>query len=107
MGLETVFDGIVNHYSSDPMRVVGLIAWILSWRAAYLMSCNPNAGFLAHVLYTVANVLLFVFNLYYGHIELVLMATTFLFTSVKGCFTYGRRRRVQSGVESLSVPIRN
>lgn len=93
MGMESIIDAVINHYNSDPMRIVGLIAWIISWRASYLMSSNPRYGFLAHVLYTFSNVLLFIFNFYYGHIELVLMATTFLITSIKGCFTYRKRNK--------------
>jgi len=93
MSFETSFLGniiekIVNHYQEDEMRLVGLVTWLVAWRAAYLLSHNTKHAFQAHVLYTISNICLLSFYFYYGHIEMALMAFTFLITSIKGCFTY-------------------
>lgn len=89
--IETFLVSIYEYYQTDSMRLVGLITWIIAWRAAYLLSKNSTHAFKAHVLYTISNCFLLSFNIYYGHIEMAAMALTFLTTSLKGCYTYWPR----------------
>jgi hypothetical protein len=86
--LHNMVSNVIGHYQEDNMRLIGLATWFIAWRAAYLLSKDTKHVFKAHVLYSISNVCLLVFNLYYGHVEMALMALTFLGTSVKGCFTY-------------------
>jgi hypothetical protein len=86
--LQNLVSNVIGHYQEDNMRLIGLATWFIAWRAAYLLSKDTKHAFKAHVLYSISNVCLLVFNLYYGHIEMALMALTFLSTSIKGCFTY-------------------
>jgi hypothetical protein len=88
MNIENLIVNVLNYYQTDNMRLIGLMTWLIAWRAAYLLSKNSVHAFKAHVLYTISNVCLLIFNFYYGHIEMALMALTFLTTSIKGCFTY-------------------
>jgi hypothetical protein len=86
--LGSIIEKIVNHYQEDEMRLIGLVTWLVAWRAANLLSKNTKHAFQAHVLYTIANICMLTFYIYYEHIEMALMAFTFLITSIKGCFNY-------------------
>ena len=104
MNLENVFLAVIEYYQSDSMRVIGLVTWLMAWRAAYLISKNPRFAFKAHVLYSISNVCLLAFNYYYGHIEMTLMALTFLYTSLKGCVTYWPKKKVNDSIRSEQLP---
>ncbi len=102
MGFEFIQDvmmKVIAHYQEDNMRLIGLATWFIAWRAAYLLSNDTKHAFKAHVLYSISNVCLLVFYLYYGHIEMALMALTFLSTSVKGCFTYRPRNSIKEAIQ--------
>jgi hypothetical protein len=91
VNIDSFLVSIYEYYHTDSMRLVGLITWIIAWRAAYLLSKNSAHALKAHLLYTVSNCLLLSFNIYYEHFEMAAMAFTFLTTSLKGCFNYWPR----------------
>ena len=78
---------LLEYYSADLWRVISLVTWIVAWSGANLLS-KGSRPFLAHVLYSLSNIGLLFFNAHHEHWEMVAMATTFLFTSVRGCINY-------------------
>mgnify|MGYP000660441700 CR=1 FL=1 len=62
MNIENLIVNVLNYYQTDNMRLIGLMTWLIAWRAAYLLSKNSVHAFKAHVLYTISNVCLLIFN---------------------------------------------
>ncbi len=90
---------LINYYSHDPMRLLGLIIWIVAWHGSYLLATFTHRGFQAHVEYVLANMGLVVFHCHYGHIEMIAMGLTFMVTSIKGSvthYTHASTSRVQN-----------
>lgn len=76
-------DWILVRYSS-PVAVISLLTWFIAWWGADLLS-KAKSPFKAHVLFTISNLLLIGVHANAGQWELMLMALTFLKTSVTGC----------------------
>jgi len=81
-----IFDWLQIRYSS-PIAVISLLTWLMAWCGADLLS-KSKSPFLAHVLFTVSNLLLIGVHANAGQWELMLMAVTFLKTSITGCVNH-------------------
>lgn len=85
---------------SSPIAILSLLTWLVAWWGADLLS-KSKSPFLAHVLFTVSNLLLIGVHWHAGQWELMLMAVTFLKTSVTGCFHhYPSRASYPAGEDS-------
>lgn len=78
-----LIDWLQLRYSS-PIAVISLLTWFMAWWGADLLS-KSKSPFLAHVLFTFSNLLLIGVHAHAGQWELMLMALTFLKTSITGC----------------------
>jgi hypothetical protein len=76
---------------SSPIAVISLLTWFMAWWGADLLS-KSKSPFLAHALFTFSNLLLIGVHAHAGQWELMLMALTFLKTSITGCFHHNPRR---------------
>lgn len=76
---------------SSPVALISLLTWFMAWIGADFLS-KSKFPFLAHVLFTCSNFLLIGVHAHAGQWELMLMAVTFLKTSVTGCIHHKPRR---------------
>lgn len=79
-----IINAILDRYSSL-LHLISLLTWGVAWLGADYMS-KGKRPFEAHVLFTVSNLLLIGVHFNAQQWELMLMALTFLKTSVTGCF---------------------
>lgn len=77
------FEWLQLRYSS-PVAVISLLTWLVAWWGADLLS-KSKSPLKAHVLFTISNLLLIGVHAHAQQWELMLMALTFLKTSVHGC----------------------
>lgn len=82
---------------SNPVALISLVTWLVAWYGADLLS-KGKQQFLAHVLFTISNLLLIGVHAQAGQWELMAMAMSFLKTSVTGCFIHRKSITPQPGV---------
>lgn len=83
--------GLIERYQEDPMRLISLMVWITALIASALVAKNTRL-YGAHVLYTVANIGMVIFNVHTEQWELVLMGATFTATSLMGLRTHSQKK---------------